>query len=176
MILRKKSLLTTITILSVFLLTAFSHSKGKEHNSAEEESNSGSDRRYLLIINSSLLSCPLCLTSFTKFIEVVNVSGIEKSFIGVLTIEREPNESISEKNVRIIEKQLRGFISGNNIGFPFILDRDGVFNDLSLDDITMISFDVQKKTIKKYKFPLTKGQLGKIFEKKEKLIIANGYY
>ena len=168
MVLRKKVLLMTITILSVLFYASGSLSAEKENNSVEKDSESVSDRRYLLIINSSFLNCPLCLTSFTKFIEGVNANGIEESFIGVLTIEKEPNESIPEKNVQIVEKQLKGFISGNNINFPFILDRDGIFNDLNLDDITLILFDVQKTLIKKYKFPLNKEQLKEISKEKEK--------
>ncbi len=63
---------------------------------------------------------------------------------------------------------MRGFISGNNIKFPFILDRDGVFNDMNSEDITLILFDIQKKIIKKHKFPLTKEQINEIFKEKEK--------
>ncbi len=66
---------------------------------------------------------------------------------------------------------MRGFISGNNIKFPIILDRDGVFSDLNLDlsDTALILFDIQKKIIKKYKFPLTKEQLNEISRDKEKI-------
>jgi hypothetical protein len=66
---------------------------------------------------------------------------------------------------------LRGFISGNNIKFPIILDRNGVFSDLNLDlsDTALILFDIRKKVIKKYKFPLTKEQLNEISREKEKI-------
>jgi len=161
MILRKKVILITITAMTVLLFITNSHSIEKDRNYI-------SARRYLLIVDSGFISCPLCLKSFTKFIEVINANGLEKSFLGVLIFEREENELISGKNLQIIEKQLRGFISGNNLKFPIILDRDGVFNDLNLDDITLILFDIQEKIIKKYKFPLTKEQLNEISKEKEK--------
>ena len=161
MILRKKVVLTTITILTVLLFITNPYSLEKERHSI-------SDRNYLLIVGADFLNCPLCLNSFTKFIEVINANGLEESFLGALVLERDENELISGKNLQIIEKQLRGFISGNNIKFPFILDTDGVFNDLNLDDITLVLFDIQEKIIKKYKFPLTQEQLDEIFKEKEK--------
>jgi hypothetical protein len=160
MILRRQVILTIIAILTVLLFITNSHSIGKDRNSI-------SGRRYLLIVYSSFLNCPLCLKSFTKFIEVINANGLEKSVLGVLIFDRDENELGSERDIQIIKKQLRGFISGNNIKFPFILDTDGVFNDLNLDDITLVLFDIKEKIIKKYKFPLTKEQLKEIFKEKE---------
>jgi hypothetical protein len=162
MALRKKVILTTITILTVlFFIT--------DSNSIEKDRNPTSDKRYLLIIESGFLNCPLCLQSFTKFIEVINANGLEKSVLGVLIFDKEEDELSSERDIQIIEKQLRGFISGNNIKFPIILDRDGVFNDLNLDSsgTALISFDIQKKIVKKYKFPLTKEQLNEISTEKK---------
>jgi hypothetical protein len=161
MILRKRAVLTIITILTVLLFINDSHS-------IERGRDSISNRRYLLLVDSGFINCPLCLNSFTKFIEAVNANGLEKSFLGVIIFEKEKNELFSRKNIQIIEKQLRGFISGNNIKFPFILDTDGVFNDPNLDDVTLILFDIQEKIIKKYKFPLTKEQLDEISKEKEK--------
>lgn len=140
-------------------------------NSAEEDRNFISDKRYLLIIDSGFLNCSLCLQSFTKFIEAINANGLEKSVLGVLIFDSEENKLSSERDIQIIEKQLRGFISGNSIRFPIILDRNGVLSNLNLDssDTALVLFDIQKKTIKKYKFPLTKEQLNKISREKEKI-------
>lgn len=157
MISRKRVILAIITIVIIlFLIT--------DSNSIEKNRNFTSDKRFLLIIDMGFINCSLCLQSFTKFIEAINANGLEKSVLGVLILEREENELSSDKYIQIIEKQLRGFISGNNIKFPIILDRNGVFNDLNLDssDTALILFDIQKKIIKKYKFPLTKEQLNEI--------------
>ena len=164
MILRKKVMLIIITILTVLFFIADSYSKEKDRNLIP-------DKKFLLIIDMGLINCSLCLQSFTRFIEVINANGLEKSGLGVLIFEREENELNSEKNIQIIEKQLRGFISGNDIKFPIILDRNGVFSDLNLDsgDTALILVDIQKRIIKKYKFPLTKEQLNEISREKEKI-------
>ncbi len=163
MILRKKVILIIITILTVLFFITDSNSKEKGRNLI-------SDKKFLLIIDMGFINCSLCLQSFTKFIETINANGLEKSVLGILIFYKEENELISEKNIQIIEKQLRGFISGNDIKFPIVLDRNGVFNDLNLDssDTALILFDIQKKVIKKYIFPLTKEQLNEISRDKEK--------
>jgi len=164
MILRKKVILIIITILTVLFFITDSNSKDKDRNLIP-------DKKFLLIIDMGLINCSLCLQSFTKFIEVINANGLEKSVLGVLIFGREENELNSEKNIQIIEKQLRGFISGNSIKFPIILDRNGVFSDLNLDssDTALILFDIQEKIVKKYKFPLTKEQLNEISLEKDKI-------
>ncbi len=164
MILRKKVILIIITILTVlFFIT--------DSNSREKDRNLIPDKKYLLIIDMGFINCSLCLQSFTKFIETINANELEKSVLGILIFDKEEDELSSEIDIQIIEKQLRGFISGNNIKFPIVLDRNGVFNDLNLDssDTALILFDIQKKIIKKYKFPLTKEQLSEISREKEKI-------
>ena len=153
-----------ITILTVLFFITDSNSKEKDRNLIP-------DKKFLLIIDMGFINCSLCLQSFTKFIETINANGLEKSVLGILVFYKEEDELISEKNIQIIEKQLRGFISGNNIKFPIVLDRNGVFSDLNLDssDTALILFDIQKKVIKKYKFPLTKEQLNEISREKEKI-------
>jgi len=164
MILRKTVILIITTILITLFFITYS-------NSIEKDRDLVSDKRYLLIIDIGFLNCSLCLQSFTKFIEVINANGLEKSFLGVLIFDIEENELSSERDIKIIEKQLRGFVSGNNIKFPIILDRNDVFNDLNLDpsDTALILFDIRKKIVEKHKFPLTKEQLNEISREKEKI-------
>jgi len=161
---RKKVFLIIISIFTVLILIT-------DSNPTEKDRNYISDKRNILIIDIGFLNCSLCLQSFTKFIETINANGLEKSVLGVLIFDKEEDELYSERDIQIIEKQLRGFISGNNIKFPIILDRDGIFNDLSLDsvDTTLILFDIRKKIVKKYRFPLTKEQLNEISRAKEKI-------
>lgn len=163
MILRKKVILIIITILTVLFFITDSNSKEKDRNSIL-------DKKFFLIIDMDFINCSLCLQSFTKFIETINANELEKSVLGILIFHEDEDELSSEIDIQIIEKQLRGFISGNNIKFPIILDKNGVFSDLDLDlSVTaLILFDVQKKVIKKYKFPLTKEQLNEISRDKEK--------
>ncbi len=164
MILRKKIILIIITILTVLFFITDSNSKDKDRNLIL-------DKNFLLIIDMGFINCSLCLQSFTKFIETINANEIEKSVLGILIFHKDEDELSSEIDIQIIEKQLRGFISGNNIKFPIILDKNGVFSDLNLDlsDTALILFDIQKRVIKKYKFPLSNEQLNEISREKEKL-------
>lgn len=163
MIIRKKAILIIITVATVLLFIS-------DSNSTEKNRNFTPDKRYLLIIESGFLNCSLCLQSFTKFIETINANGLERSVLGVLTFDKEEDELSSERDIQIIEKQLRGFISGNNIKFPVILDRNGVFNSLNSDSsaTALILFDIQKKIVKKYVFPLTRKLLSEISKEKDK--------
>ena len=164
MILRKKVILIIITILTVLFFITDSNSKEKDRNPIL-------DKKFFLIIDMDFINCSLCLQSFTKFIETINANELEKSVLGILIFHEDEDELSSEIDIQIIEKQLRGFILGNKIKFPIILDKNGVFSDLNLDlsETALILFDVQKKVIKKYKFPLTKEQLNEISREKEKI-------
>ena len=164
MILRKKVILIIITILTVLFFITDSNSKEKDRNPIL-------DKKFFLIIDMDFINCSLCLQSFTKFIETINANELEKSVLGILIFHEDEDGLSSEIDIQIIEKQLRGFIFGNNIKFPIILDRTGVFSDLNLDlsETVLILFDIQKKILKKYKFPLTKEQLNEISREKEKI-------
>ncbi len=153
-----------MTIFTALVLIA-------DSNSIEKDRNYISDKKYLLVIDSEFISCPLCQQSFTEFIEVINANGLERSVLGILVHDTEEDELNSERDVQIVEKQLRGFISGNNIKFPIILDKDGIFSGLNSDsgDTALILFDIQKNIVKKYKFPLTTEQLNEISRAEEKI-------
>lgn len=60
--------------------------------------------------------------------------------------------------MKIIEKKLRGFIQANEIKFPVLIDRFKIFKDLGEEGTAVIIFDGERKTIKKYVFPLRHGQ------------------
>jgi len=122
------------------------------------------NKRFLLIIDFGYLSCPLCVQSLSEFTGMINKRALEKSILGILTFEREGDKSGFEKYIKIMEKRLRGFIIGNKIKFPIILDRYGVFKSFSKNSTTLIFFDYRSKTIKKYIFPLNKVQIKEIFQ------------
>jgi hypothetical protein len=77
-------------------------------------------------------------------------------------------ETAAERKVKIIEQQLRGFIKGNDIRYPIILDKKGIFKNLSKDETSLILLDIQRRTVKKYTFPLKKKQIDEIFFRDKK--------
>lgn len=123
------------------------------------------EKRFILIIDFDFFNCPLCIQSLTDFNNMINAFKLEDSFIGVLAYRETNDEVDSERRIKIIETQLRGFIKGNDIRYPIILDKKGIFKCLSPDEASLILLDIQRKTVKKYTFPLKKGQIDEIFFK-----------
>ncbi|GAG37071.1 unnamed protein product, partial [marine sediment metagenome] len=65
---------------------------------------------------------------------------------------------------RIAEKKLRGFVAANNIKFPILIDKFHVFNGLAEEGTVVMVFDWNRKMVKRYVFPLNKGQIEEIFK------------
>lgn len=146
-----------VIIVSISLLFIYG---GRTH---ENTGSVLSEKRFILIVDLSVLNCPLCVQSLTEFIGIVNAFKLENDVLGVLVFSRRENDSNSETQMKIAEKKLRGFIVGNYVQFPFFLDRSGVFNVLNPDATAiLILFDREKSEIKKYTFPLTSAQIQEI--------------
>ena len=123
-----------------------------------------SERKFILVMDLNALNCPLCIQSLTEFIVTINAFKLENDVLGVLVFSKKENDSDSEKQMRIAEKKLRGFIKGNGVQFPFFLDRSGVFSVLKPDATAiLILFNREKSEIKKYTFPLTSAQMGELY-------------
>lgn len=125
-------------------------------------------RLMLIVFDFESLSCPLCLDSFKNFCEALQSSGMQNSALGVLTFRDPEGAETYERYTRIIEKKLRGFILGNTIEFPILLDKFHIFAGMNLKEPAIFLFDLSKGMVKKYKFPLTKKQLEGIFNGQKK--------
>jgi len=152
-----------IRILLIVLMT--SSFSNKELFSQEQSIDVFSEKRLILIIDFAFFNCPLCIQSLTDFNNIINAFKLEDSLIGVMVYRETDEEVDAERRIKIIETQLRGFIKGNDIRYPIILDKKGIFKSLSQDEASLILLDIQRKTVKKYTFPLKKGQIDEIFFK-----------
>ena len=123
------------------------------------------NKKCFLIINTDFLDCPVCNQSLTVFNNIINEFKLEDSLIGLMVYRETDDEVEAERRIKIIETQLGGFIKGNDIRYPIILDKMGIFKSLSQDEVSLILLDIQKKTVKKYTFPLKKEQIDEIFFK-----------
>jgi len=157
---RRKALSVGIMALAVLLFTRF----GMDVRAGRQ--NHAPDIKLLLIMDTSFLSCSLCLKSLTEFVGVIQANKLEDSVLGVMIMDENKEEADVERHRKIAEKRLKGFIIGNNIQFPFLLDEEGVFRPLNQDaSATLIVFDSRKNTVVKYEFPLSKAQFAAIFQK-----------
>ncbi len=146
-----------VIIVSISLLFIYG---GRAHENAWPVF---SEKRFILIVDLNVLNCPLCVQSLTEFIGTINAFKLENDVLGVLVFSRRENDSNSETQMKIAEKKLRGFIKGNDVQFPFFLDRSGIFNVLNPDATALlILFDREESEIKKYTFPLTSAQIQEI--------------
>ncbi len=147
-------------LLTALMTSSFSN---KELFPQKQSVNLISEKRLILIIDFTFFNCSLCIQSLTDFNNMINAFKLEDSLIGVMVYREKNNEVDVERRIKIIETQLRGFIKGNDIRYPIILDKKGIFKSLSQDEASLILLDIQKKTVKKYTFPLEKRQIDEIF-------------
>ncbi|MGB8960114.1 MAG: hypothetical protein WCC00_13990 [Candidatus Aminicenantales bacterium] len=134
------------------ILFAFPNPDGQNRSGSPQH-----EKIILVLINTKYFSCPLCQTLFNDFCKELFLKDLERFALGVFIPHSMP-DSMSAKNIAILEKQLRGFIQGNSIRFPVILDRDQIFSDLAGIDTDVIFINEEARLMKKYKFPLAQDQ------------------
>jgi hypothetical protein len=117
----------------------------------------------LLILDNASINCNLCIKSLEKFIDLVHEFDLEFITTGILISSETENEK-TEKQKNIIRKQLKGFIIGNNITFPIIIDDHDVFNFKNKSGMFLIFIDRKNRILKKYTFPLKREKISEIFE------------
>lgn len=115
----------------------------------------------LIILEPEIFFCPLCLEPVIHFVEKLRVHGRDCLVTGVFIWRREGREK-SQKSMKIIEKKIKGFVEGNEIRFPIILDKYHVFDGLNIETPVIILLDRSQNEIHKYTLPLSQKQLGEI--------------
>jgi len=121
------------------------------------------DARMLLlfVFDFQDFSCMTCLDSFLGLYQKLPLRFRTAHVWGVLTIKRTEGEE--DRQIRIAEKKLRGFIEANQITSPFLVDRSRVFGELTETGSSVLLFDKKRKVILRFEFPLTGEQFEKIF-------------
>lgn len=122
----------------------------------------GVHKLIVIVFDFKSFFCPLCLDSVKDFCDTLHSRGQDEFAVGVLVYESSDKKD-EERSKKIIEQKLRGFIIGNSIQFPVILDHFRVLKDLKFEDAGIILLDRSRKILKKYSFPLTNKQLDEIF-------------
>ena len=159
-------LFNNIGLSSVIEIEARIPQKNDLFSNAKMDSYDSLENRKLLlfIIDFNDFMCLSCLDSFLDFYYCLPSDFQKNMSWGILVFnisEKEGNNNIS---ARIAEKKLRGFVAANNIKFPILIDKFHVFNGLAEEGTVVMVFDWSRKMVKRYVFPLNKGQIEEIFK------------
>ena len=117
----------------------------------------------MVVMNFQDFFCPICLNVFSDFCSDLKSFGKDNLVLGMLVFKSRGKTEGDKGRMRIVEKQLEGFVKSNDIGFPFILDMQNVFDGWDIDSMAVILFDGSRKLIKKYMLPLSPADREEIF-------------
>lgn len=117
----------------------------------------------ILILDNTNFGCKFCMDSFIELCDRLQESEkLKNSIYGVLCYDSKENDH-NKENRLIQKKLLRGFIKGNNIQFPFILDSSHVFkNFCNNGSQKIIIINAEKDCIRQWNIPLKANQYEEI--------------
>lgn len=115
-------------------------------------------RLLLFVIDFDDFMCLSCLESLIDLYNFLPSPFKKEKSWGVLIYKKERREEDKKTALGVISKKLRGFVKANRIQFPILVDSNQIFSSLSEEGTAVILFDKDQKSIKKYLFPLKKGQ------------------
>jgi len=118
----------------------------------------------LVMIKAKFMSCPLCQELLNNFFLGLYNRHLQDKAIGIYIPRSEDISFKGEKRLSFFAKQLRGYILGNDIRFPIVLDGERLFSGPAFDDVDIILLSLDNNILKKYRFPLTQEQWDKIQE------------
>jgi len=100
------------------------------------------DSSYIFLIDFSTMICPICLNSIEGILENLKTKNQNK-IIGIVVSDKSIPQS--ERNLRIINRQIKGFKIGNSFSFPIYIDFNGHFSSLAGNGAFLI--ELNNKTI-----------------------------
>lgn len=157
----KNKIIKIIACLIFLEILAISFSFSGPHDFSFDQNRLfplASGKLVLLIIHENLIYCPLCQSLLNDFFNIIYSERLENLTIGIYISSKIDTSSKEKEHFAILEKQLRGFIKGNNIRFPVVIDKEGLFPELYFKDVDIIFFNMKKNLLRKYKLPLSKDQ------------------
>ena len=114
----------------------------------------------ILLLDYSDFSCQFCLESFLELCDTLKSRNLENTIIlGILKYNfNKINKENRNKYTKLLKKQLKGFVKGNRINFPFILDYSYIFKNNKTGSSVIIINQI-KGCIKQWQIPFTKKDL-----------------
>ena len=109
----------------------------------------------LIILRPSDIACQQCYGSFLAICDSIDKYIVGISAFGILVIESNIADGIGKnKLIKIHKKKLRGFIKGNNIKFPILVDEHNIFEAEMKEESSIILLSGSFKIIRRWKLPL----------------------
>jgi hypothetical protein len=99
--------------------------------------------------------CPVCINSIEGVLNELKMKKLDK-VIGIVVCDKPVSHS--ERNLRIINKQIMGFKTGFKISFPVYFDSNGLFSFLHGNGISLIELNNRNNLVEK-KYPNQKKQI-----------------
>ncbi|MGB8952509.1 MAG: hypothetical protein WCC06_07570 [Candidatus Aminicenantales bacterium] len=118
-----------------------------------------------ILIDYDSLFCSPCLDLFLRFCNAIPVSVQESAVRGVVVYSDQSQQENSDIRERIMSKKIEGFIRANHIKFPVVVDHSHVFSPLKGGGTTAFLFDLERKVVNKYGFPLKPKELEEILSR-----------
>ena len=116
----------------------------------------------LVIIDFDSFSCLTCLDSFLDFQRQLSGTGDERLLWGVLVFDAARGKQHGPTFTQILEKKLNGFIKGNRLRFPIVIDRYHLFENQAEEGSAILVFNPNDRVMRKYVFPLRPNQIQEI--------------
>jgi len=136
--------LLALTLVGLFLYSQFITLCFSKSSQLEDQTSLA--KTYIFIIDINFI-CPICIASISELLDNLSKKHPE-DVIGIVVCNNIPLDS--EKNRRIILKQIEGFKIGNNLHFPFYIDDNGSFTFTKRERAFLLEFDHINKTFMKF--------------------------
>lgn len=160
----KKRIIKQISamIVSLFCLLNLGTSFVPEYIQEERISVGGKRPLAIIyIIEFRDILCSPCSGSFLDFCSSFPFDFQKDNTWGIIVFEPELQTDLGEK---ILEKKVRGFMKGNQLHFPVIIDFFHIFKALRTQATQLLLLDPTSLTVKQYDFPLAAKQKDKILQ------------
>ncbi len=108
--------------------------------------------------------CPACLDSLLSVCDALPFHLQKTNVRGIVVFSREASGSQEERGDQILLKKIRGFQKANRIGFPLILDNDGMFAAAAGKGTCVILLDATASTLIRFSIPLSSQEFTQLLQ------------
>jgi len=105
----------------------------------------------IYIIEFRDILCSPCSESFLDFCFSVPLEFQKENTWGIVVFDPDSQTNLGDM---LIAKKVRGFMNGNQLHFPWVIDSFHVFKNLRTQTTQLFFLDSSSLTVKKYAFPL----------------------